>query len=101
MTYDKYSIKGTSNYEKEGYTLFCFPYSSSWKAYIDGIETEVISPNNSYMLVKTPCGKHTVELVYDRTDTFYRFAFISMISWTITIFSAIISGIIKKRNRAS
>lgn len=101
LRYEKYSITGTSNYEEEGYTLFCIPYSSTWKAYIDGVETEVISPNNSYMLVKTPCGKHTVKLVYDRTDTFYRFAFISMISWTITILSAIISGIIKKRNRAS
>lgn len=101
LTFDKYSIKGESNYKKDGYTLFCFPYNKSWKAYVDGVETEVISPLNSYMLVKTPSGKHTVELTYDRKTSFYPYALISVLSIASTIICAITSHIIKKKRKAA
>ena len=58
------AINGTTNYTKDGYTLFSLGYSKNWHAYIDGKEVEILNPYNSNLMIKTPAGKHTVTLKF-------------------------------------
>ena|GEM_PF-3369133 len=61
------SISGTADYEEDGYTMFSLGYDPNFKAYIDGKETEIEDLFGSVMFVKTPKGKHTIELRYRPT----------------------------------
>lgn len=58
------TITGTTNYEKEGYTMLSLAWDRSWHAYIDGEEVEIEDPYGAFMMIKTPAGKHTLELKY-------------------------------------
>lgn len=58
------TITGTTNYEKDGYTMLSLACDRSWHAYIDGEEVEIEDPYGAFMLIKTPSGKHTLELKY-------------------------------------
>lgn len=40
------------------------PYSSGWKAYVDGEEQHIINSNDMYMAIEIPAGKHHVSLRY-------------------------------------
>lgn len=57
-------ISGITNYDQAGYTLITIPYSNGFKAYIDGNEVEIEDFCNAFIAVKTPAGKHQLELVY-------------------------------------
>lgn len=63
---DNNHITGTTHYEKDGYTMLSIPYDKGWKAYIDGKETPILDPYNSFMMFETPAGEHRIELIYDR-----------------------------------
>lgn len=56
------TISGTTNYVRDGYTSWSVAYSRDWKAYVDGEEARVECPTEAGIFVKTPAGKHTVEL---------------------------------------
>lgn len=58
------TITGTTNYEKDGYTMLSLAWDRSWHAYIDGEEVEIEDPYDSFMMIKTPAGRHTLELKY-------------------------------------
>lgn len=58
------TITGTTNYEEAGYTMLSLACDRSWHAYIDGEEVEIEDPYDSFMMIKTPAGKHTLELKY-------------------------------------
>ncbi len=58
------TITGITNYEKDGYTMLSLACDRSWHAYIDGKEVEIEDPYGAFMLIKTPAGKHTLELKY-------------------------------------
>lgn len=57
-------ISGTTNYKEDGYTILSLPYERGFKAYLDGKEVEILDPYESFMVIKTPKGSHTIELVY-------------------------------------
>ena len=40
------------------------PYSSGWRAYIDGVETEILKADTMYMAVDVPEGTHQIEFYY-------------------------------------
>ena len=46
--------------------LLCMtiPYSSGWRAYIDGVETEILKVDTMYMAVDVPEGTHQIEFYY-------------------------------------
>ena len=46
--------------------LLCMtiPYSSGWRAYIDGVETEILKADTMYMAVDVPEGTHQIEFYY-------------------------------------
>lgn len=64
ITYGNDTITGTTDYEKDGYTLLSLAYDRSWHAYIDGEEVGVEDPFSSCIAVKTPAGRHTLTLKY-------------------------------------
>jgi uncharacterized membrane protein YfhO len=65
ITIDNNHISGTTDYEKDGYTVLSLAYDKNWSAYIDGEEVEILDPYQSFMVIPTPSGKHTLELVYE------------------------------------
>lgn len=58
------TITGTTNYSEDGYTLFSLAHDRNWHAYIDGVEVDTEDFCSTFLLVKTPAGKHTLELKY-------------------------------------
>lgn len=58
-------IIGTTNYDKDGYTIINLPYERGFSAYLDGEEVEILDPYEAFMVIETPKGKHTIELVYE------------------------------------
>ena len=58
------TITGTTNYSEDGYTLLSLAYDRNWHAYLDDKEVEIQDYFNSFMLIETPAGQHTLELKY-------------------------------------
>lgn len=58
------TITGTTNYDEAGYTMLSIPYDRGWSAYIDGEEVEIENPYDTGLYIKTPAGKHTLELKF-------------------------------------
>lgn len=94
------TITGTTNYEKDGYTMLSLAYDRSWHAYIDGNEVGIEDPYGSFMLVKTPAGKHTLELKYVpygmKTSKCITFGF-----WILTLIIYVAAHKIKRRKTLS
>lgn len=58
-------ITGITDYDQDGYTVLSLAYDRNWTAYLDGEKIEILDPYNSFMVLKTPAGKHTIELIYE------------------------------------
>ncbi len=52
------------NLSRENVVFFSISYNDSWKAYVDGAETEVYKVNNGMIGVIVPEGEHEIELSY-------------------------------------
>ncbi|MCI8992200.1 MAG: YfhO family protein [Eubacterium sp.] len=57
-------ITGTVHLEKSKYLFLSIPYSSGWKAYVDGEETKIIKANYAFMALELEAGEHEIELRY-------------------------------------
>ena len=57
-------IKGSINNSKSGILQISTSYSSGWKAYVDGIETEVINVNTGFIGIPLEAGAHEIYFVY-------------------------------------
>lgn len=64
ITIQNDTITGTTNYDEDGYTMLSIPYDKGWSAYIDGKEVDIENPYDTGLYVKTPAGKHTLELKF-------------------------------------
>jgi len=58
-------IFGKIDTDAERYLLLSIPYSSGWKAFVDGNESTLYKANESYMALKVSKGAHTIELRYE------------------------------------
>lgn len=58
-------IVGEISTTKNEMLFFSIPYSSGWKAYIDGEESELYKANIGFMAVLVEEGKHNIELRYE------------------------------------
>lgn len=65
-------------------------YYPGWKAYVDGVETEILRANYTFRAVPVDRGNHTVEFVY-RPQSFYLGVKISMVSFLILLIYTLIS----------
>lgn len=57
-------ISGTIRLDKDKFLCLSVPYSKGWRAYVDGVETDLIRANIMYMGILLEAGEHTVRLVY-------------------------------------
>ena len=59
-----YYIKGNINNTKSGILQISTSYSSGWRAYVDGKETEVIKVNTGFIGIPLEEGIHEINFVY-------------------------------------
>ena len=52
------------NMSRKNVVFFSISYNDSWKAYVDGTETEAYKVNNGMIGVIVPEGEHEIELAY-------------------------------------
>ena len=61
---DTNRISGTLETDQEELLCLTVPYSSGWRAYIDGKEADVLKADTMYMAIDVPAGKHQIEFSY-------------------------------------
>jgi uncharacterized membrane protein YfhO len=54
-------------------------YPAGWKAYIDGVETEIYKTDYLFRSIVVPSGKHKVEIKF-QPETYYKGKTISLVS---------------------
>lgn len=57
-------VSGHISPDTDKWLCFSIPYSKGWKAYVDGVETELYQANIQYMALDLSAGDHSIELVY-------------------------------------
>lgn len=57
-------IKGNINNDKKGILQISTSYSTGWKAYVDGQETEVINVNTGFIGIELEQGEHEIYFKY-------------------------------------
>ncbi|MCR4687926.1 MAG: YfhO family protein [Saccharofermentans sp.] len=64
ILFDKTTDSYTMNIDAPGdrYLMLSIPYTQSWKAYIDGEETEVYQSATGLMAIEVPYGRHDIKL---------------------------------------
>ena len=58
-------ISGRLDTENAGYIMINLPYSPRWKCYVDGVRSEVVRANWSFMAAHVDPGEHHVEFRYE------------------------------------
>lgn len=61
-------------------------YYPGWKAYVDGVETEIIRANYAFRAIPIEHGRHTVEFVY-KPQSFFLGVWVSFLSAGLIIIS--------------
>lgn len=89
VTYTSRSVKGEINADTNGILFTSIPYSSGWKAKVDGENVETIEVNSSFVGIKVSEGTHQIELTYT-TPYFVIGAIISITTLLILIIATII-----------
>lgn len=57
-------ISGTISCSSDKWLYLSIPYSTNWRAYVDGKEVEIERANTAFCAVQISQGEHTVELKY-------------------------------------
>ena len=65
VVYGTDELSGSINLDDDKYLLLSIPYSSGWKAYVDGKETEILRANECYMAIELAKGSHEIRLTYE------------------------------------
>ena len=58
------SFKGNINTSKNGYLFISLPYSNGFRAYIDGVEVDILKANTGYMAVFVEASDKVLEFKY-------------------------------------
>ena len=87
------------NAPSEGYVTILQAKYSGWRAYVDGVETEIALVDNCFMGVKVAEGEHTVEMKFTPID-FYIGLSITGIFY-ISLLSVIVLEVVNKKKRTN
>lgn len=90
------TITCTTDYKEDGYTTFTLAYDLGWNAYIDGKEVEILDPYENFIFIRTPAGKHTIELKFKPYGAM-KCVLISAIFWIISLLVIIYESTHKRR----
>ena len=58
-------VKGNINLPKDKILFLSIPYSNGWKAYINGVETEILKANIGFSAIIVQAGKHDIYFKYE------------------------------------
>ena len=64
IRYEGNTLTGDINLEKDKILCFSIPYSSGWKALVNGRETEIHKANTMFMAIPLKKGSNQVTLIY-------------------------------------
>ena len=64
MQYSDNWIAGTMNAQQDGIFQLAIPYSTGWKAYVDGQEVPVFTSGIQYMGIQLSKGEHNIRFEY-------------------------------------
>jgi hypothetical protein len=85
LTNFKYGdIKFYSSSKTKEFLVFMDAWHPNWKAYIDGIETNVIETNGAFKGVLLPPGDHSIHFLFDN-EPFRMGIWVSIITWILFI----------------
>ena len=56
------SMEGTIDVKQDGLFYTSIPYEKGWKAYVDGVETEITAYQDAFLSIPLSAGTHKVEL---------------------------------------
>lgn len=58
------TVSGTLSLDREKYLYFSIPYSTGWKATVDGEKTDILRANIAFMAIPVGPGEHEIVLTY-------------------------------------
>ncbi len=58
-------IMGNIKNQKNGILQITTPYTNGWKAYVDGVETEILNVNIGFIGIPLKSGEHEITLKYE------------------------------------
>jgi uncharacterized membrane protein YfhO len=64
VSYGDNQVSGHINAQSDGIFQFAAPYSSGWKAYVDGEEVEVFKSGVKYLGIELTAGEHDIRFEY-------------------------------------
>lgn len=65
MVIDTNSVAGHIAVDESDMIFFSIPYSRGWRAYVDGVEAEILRANIAFMAVPLEQGEHEIVLKYE------------------------------------
>ena len=57
-------VEGIVDAKQEGWVFVAIPFEQGWKAYVDGVETEIFQADIGYSAIKVQKGLHNITLQY-------------------------------------
>ncbi len=82
-------IQGKYSSNKEAILFLSIPFSSGWKATIDGKKVDTFPVHSAFMGIAAPQGNHAIKLTFT-PEGFFPGLIISLISFSLTLFLFII-----------
>ena len=64
ITFSTNQISGEIDLSQEKVLCLTVPYENGWKAYVDGVETEILRANYAFMGLKLKAGHHEIVFQY-------------------------------------
>jgi Bacterial membrane protein YfhO len=92
---NKVVIETTNN--RDGLLVLSDNYYPGWRAYIDGVRTEVFKANHTMRAVNVPAGRHVISFVF-RPAIFFASIYVSLSAAALTLIVLIISAVKRKRS---
>jgi hypothetical protein len=97
--YEPGYVKITTKLRESAFVCLTDPYYPSWKAYVDGEQTEVYRAYTALRAVGVPEGEHTIEFVYEseiynasKTITYLTALFIALSLAIGVVYTRVIPG---------
>lgn len=89
------TVTGDITLNKPSLLCFSIPYSTGWRAYVDGQETQLYQANIMHMALDLDAGSHDIKLVY-RTPLLKESIYISLFGLALFITLIIVTEIRRK-----
>lgn len=84
LEFNNHGFTGKVNVKEDGILFISLPYSSGFKAFVDGKETKIFKAHVGYMGILVSSGNHEIEFVYKTPGLFWGIN-ISIISLIIVL----------------